>query len=90
MDLTNRPRRSADYRLETVDDETLLYHPACDKILQFNQTASLIWQLCDGERTVAEIIGLLQESYPEAAAEIAEDVLAMLDQFVQNGCVSLG
>ncbi len=54
-----------------------------------NQTASLIWQLCDGKRTAAEMIGLLSEFYPESAGEIADDVQSTLQQFAEQGCVEL-
>jgi hypothetical protein len=29
-----------------------------------NETASVIWQLCNGERPVAEIVEILQDAYP--------------------------
>ncbi len=87
MDRQRKPCRNDGFRLEQMDDETLLYHPAGDKILQFNQTASIIWQLCDGQRSVDELIELLQEAYPEAAAEIAGDVEEILQQFAENGCI---
>ncbi len=89
MNLDSKPRRKTDYRLEQLDDEMVLYHPAETKILYFNQTASLIWQLCDGERTACEMILLLSESYPESASEIAADVQATLQQFEEHGCIEL-
>ena len=55
MTSVNKPRRKPDYRLEAIDNELLLYHPAETKILYCNETASLIWQLCDGQRTLQEI-----------------------------------
>ena len=72
-----------------MDDELLLYHPEQDTILHFNQTASLIWQLCDGTRSAAELIALLQAAYPEAAGEICGDVTEALQQFEKNGCVEI-
>ncbi len=89
INLDSKPRRKNDYRLEQLDDEMVLYHPAETRILYFNQTASLIWQLCDGERTAGEMIRLLSESYPEAASEIAGDVQATLQQFEEQGCIEL-
>ena len=53
-----RPRRCADVQLATLDDEAVLYHPARKTALALNATASSIWQLCDGERTLIEIIDL--------------------------------
>ena len=89
MNPFSKPRRKNDYRLELLDDEMVLYHPSETKILYFNQTASLIWQLCDGERTAEEMIRLLSESYPESASEIATDVQSTLQQFEEQGCIEL-
>lgn len=84
---SNKPRRKADYRLEKIDDELLLYHPGETKILYCNQTASLIWELCDGQRTVGEIIAALSEAFPEAAESIPADVEATLGQFLEHGAI---
>jgi hypothetical protein len=85
----DRPGRKADYRLEQLDDELLLYHPTETKILYLNQSASLVWGLCDGEHSVAEIVELLSQAYPEVAASIRDDVYAALVEFLQNGCIEL-
>jgi hypothetical protein len=76
-----------DYRLEMIDDELLLYHPGETKILYCNQTASLVWGLCDGSRTVEEITKLLCEAFPDAAYTIPADVEATLEQFHQHGAI---
>jgi hypothetical protein len=87
MSLPNRPCRKSGYRLEMIDNELLLFHPAQAQILYCSETASLIWQLCDGQRTLQEITALLVAAYPEAADTIAEDVAATLLQFSQHGAI---
>jgi hypothetical protein len=52
-----------------------------------NSTASLIWGLCDGQRTVQDIIALLSAAYEPAAAAVAADVEATLNQFHQQGAI---
>lgn len=89
MNPDSKPHRKTDYRLEQLDNEMVLYHPSVTKILYFNQTASLIWQLCDGERTAEEMISLLSESYPESASEITTDVQSTLQHFEEQGCIEL-
>ena len=89
MDLSKKPQRKPDYRLEVIDDESLLYHPGETKILYCNQTASLIWQLCNGQRTVQEIAALLGEAFPGAAETISADVTATLGQFLDQGAIEL-
>ena len=85
--MSTKPRRMPDYRLEKMDDELLLFHPAQTKILYCNDTASLIWQLCDGTRTAQEIVTILSEAYPDAADVIARDVDATLKQFLDHGAI---
>jgi hypothetical protein len=87
MESSRRPCRKADYRLEKIDDEMLLYHPGETKILYCNQTASLVWGLCDGQRTAEDITALLAESYPEAAEAIPGDVEVTLRQFLEHGAI---
>jgi hypothetical protein len=89
MEETAKPKRKPDYRLELLDNELLLYHPTETNIFYFNQTASLIWQLCDGQHSVAEIIELLKEAYPDAADTIPSDVTTTIQQFEEHGCIGV-
>ena len=83
MDLSCKPCQKADYRLEKIDDELLLYHPSHTTIMYCNPSASLIWQLCDGERTVEEIVSLLSTAYQQPREEISAEVTTTLQQFYQ-------
>ena len=85
----DRPKRKADYKLEEVDGELLLYHPGSTKILYCNETASLIWQLCDGTRSGEEIKEALRETFPEAADSIGDDVEETLKKFLEHGALVL-
>jgi hypothetical protein len=87
MSPPNKPHRKPNYHLEMIDNELLLFHPAQAQILYCNETASLIWQLCDGQRTVQEITALLAASFPEAADTIANDIETTLQQFLQHGAI---
>jgi hypothetical protein len=89
MNLSAKPKQKPDYNLEMIDGELLLYHLSETKILYFNETASLIWQLCDGQQSVGEIITLLSGAYPEAAETIAADVEDTLQQFLTADCIVL-
>ena len=83
------PTPKPDYRLEELDGELLLYHPADTKTIYLNATASLIWNLCDGERSIDEIVELLVESFPEAGDSIENEVQETLDQFANHGAIEL-
>jgi hypothetical protein len=74
---------------ERVDDDMLLYHPGVSKTIRLNETASIIWKLCDGERTVGEISTLLAASFPDEEHRILEDVQAALQRFADEGAITL-
>lgn len=89
MEPQDKPTRNAGYRMETVDEDVMLFHPGKTQIHYLNPTAALIWQLCDGQRTTDELIRLLVESYPDASAEIPADVHDTLQDLINKGCLSL-
>ena len=84
---SEKPQRKPDYQIETIDGELLLFHPAQEKVFYCNETAALIWQLCDGQKTVTEIVALLSEAFPEAASEIEEDVETTLRALHEHGAI---
>jgi hypothetical protein len=81
------PRQISSFRLERLDDDLLLYHPGLTKTVHLNETASLIWQLCDGVRSVEDIATLLQESFPNEAAQIAADIETTLSRLADEGAI---
>jgi len=80
------PQQRRDVLQAFLDNEILVYHPDGMTAFALNETAAVIWRLCNGERTVAEIVEVLQTAYPEAAAtmsrEVNEGVLALLSHGV--------
>jgi hypothetical protein len=87
MSRSKKPLRQPEYNLEAIDDELLLFHPSQPQMLYCNETASMIWQLCDGQRTPQEIVALLVTAFPEAADRMADDVKATLKQFLEHGAI---
>ncbi len=77
------------FQIETLDDEIVLLHPARNIIIHSNQTGALIWQLCDGARTIDEIAEILSAAYPESRAEISADVPAMIQTLTSRGALKL-
>ncbi|MGH1542565.1 MAG: pyrroloquinoline quinone biosynthesis peptide chaperone PqqD [Arenicella sp.] len=75
--------------LEEMDDDILLYNPGNATTLHLNESSALIWKLLDGERSLGDIIDLLQEQYPEAAQEIEKDVFELAEQMVEKQVVTL-
>ena len=89
MATSDVPVPSTEFTLEQLDNELLLYHPTKTLTVYMNETASLVWQLCDGKRTVAEIVQQLQQAYPEAADNMQSDVEQALAVFSEHGAITL-
>lgn len=77
--------RSDEYQIDEIDGETLLYHAGKSETLFLNETAAMVWYLCDGSRSEKDVVDLLSESYPGSEASIAEDVKEAIHGFVEFG-----
>jgi hypothetical protein len=81
------PKQNPDFVMAEYEGDLLLYNIVKEEYLTVSETAMIIWQLCDGERTQNEIVGLLVESYPDNADSIESDVQEFLDYVHENGAV---
>ena len=75
---TNRPHLARQARLEwdPVRERQVLLAP--EGVLVLNQTGATILGLCDGERTVVEIVEELRERYNRVDGDEVRDFLARL------------
>lgn len=67
-----------------VDGAVTLFHEPTQTALVLNETASDVWRLLDGRRTVAEIIEELARVYTADAAAIRSGVQAALRQLSEH------
>ena len=75
---TNRPHLARQVRMEwgPVRKQHVLLEP--EGVLVLNQTGATILGLCDGERTVVEIVEELRGQYNRVADDEVRDFLARL------------
>jgi hypothetical protein len=76
------PAVSADY----LDDEALLYDPTTTRATRLNASAALVWDLCDGTRSVREIAAILDAQFPGSTA--AQEVPSLLGDFARAGLIA--
>lgn len=81
------PKHVADFKLQLLDGEAVIFHPASRKVVHASPSAALIWELVDGQRSVEQIIELLAGEYPDARSEITQDVPDSLQLFAEAGVV---
>jgi len=75
---TSQPRFAVGCRWSTQGEDRAVLFP--EGMIRVQATGLSILELCDGERTVAQIVAALQEKYAQADPEkIREDVLSFLE-----------
>jgi len=80
-----RPRLATGARLryDDVRKEHLLLIP--EGAVRLNPTAARVLELCDGERSLDEIVGSLSARYE--GADVRDDVVELVDAMAQRGLV---
>jgi hypothetical protein len=86
---TDRPRGADALTGRDLKDEYVLLGRAGDRLHVLNDTAREIFLLCDGCRTVREIVGTMTERFEVTEAQAADDVRDTLSEFVALGIVTL-
>lgn len=85
--------RGADLVVQDHNGEVLIYDLRKNKAFCLNETSSLVWQLCDGERSVPEITRLVSEKLNSSASEdliwLALDQLKKEDLLANGDQISL-
>ena len=87
MNPNSTPRQASDFSAEEIDGETLLYRLGAHRAIHLNETASLIWTLCDGTRTVQAIVDEIGEIFPDADIDILADTQETLSMLVGAGAL---
>jgi pyrroloquinoline quinone biosynthesis protein D len=80
-----RPRlvTGARLRYDDVREEHVLLIP--EGAVRLNPTAAEVLELCDGERSLDEIVGELSARYE--GADLGDDVVELVDAMAQRGLV---
>jgi hypothetical protein len=68
-----------------VDGEVVVLDRQAGLIHQLNQTASYIWDRCDGQSTVAEIANQLAAAFDVGADTAVQDVAITITQLQSLG-----
>ena len=80
-----RPRLATGARLryDDVREEHVLLIP--EGVVRLNPSAAEVLELCDGERSLEEIVSALSARYE--GADLRDDVAALVDAMTQKGLV---
>ena len=88
MNEKSRPARVGQVWTRQEGDETAIFEPASQRLIRLNPTARAIWELCDGETEVGEVVDALVELTGRLPAEVSVEVEATLESLRSLGLVT--
>lgn len=85
--MKNIPTRREDVISKNIDEqETMLYDPETETLYVLNATAELVWELCDGGHTPADMVVSIRAQYTDAQDDdVLDDVSRTLEIFATRG-----
>ena len=81
------PKQAFGFFVEEMDGENLLYRLGAHKAIHLNESATVIWKLCDGSRTIQDIINVLKGEYPDSEAAVETDVAEAIELLMREGAL---
>jgi hypothetical protein len=82
-----RLNKSPGLVVEELEDEILLYRPSNHQAIHLNATAAAIWKLCDGTRTISEVVDCLVAEYPTERTNITREVQEVVNRLLIDGAL---
>ncbi len=85
--MKGNPEQYPNLKIFEADDGYIVYHRERDRVHFLNHTAVLLLELCDGNHSVPEMIGILEKGYgldkpPE------KEVMGIINNFEQEGLIT--
>ena len=88
MNETSRPSRIGQVWTRQEGDETAIFEPTSQRLIRLNPTARAIWELCDGETEVDEVVSALVELTGRLPADVGAEVEGTLETLRSLGLVT--
>lgn len=84
-----KPKVNPAYTVERFDNEILLYSEVSTQAVYLNDAAHAVWQLCQGDVTIGQIVEYLEGVFPEQRQQIRNDVITALITLEKNNAIEL-
>jgi len=79
--LESCPKRGEQVLAQKAANDFLLLNMEDGNYYSLNEIGSRIWELCDGKRTVSQVIATLATEYEAPYATLENDVIELLTDF---------
>lgn len=75
------PKRRSDLNVRMIDGEAVVLDRNGGRVHQLNQTASFIWNQCNGQVTIEDIAGQLAHAYDVDVEVATKDIRDAIEKF---------
>jgi hypothetical protein len=90
VELRTQPCHTDQVIAQDISGTLVLLNIPNGQYYSLNDLGGRVWALCDGIRTVAEIIELIGAEYDAPVERVRDDVLALLRELAQERLVDTG
>jgi hypothetical protein len=80
IDRFRRLKQTEGILKQEVSGSIILFNMEDGRYFAVNDVGLRVWELCDGTKSVAEVLSAVADEYDAPAATISEDVLGLLDE----------
>jgi len=84
MNLQTYPQRKEQIIAQKASRDFLLFNMNDGNYYSLNEVGCRIWELCDGSRSITQLVETLAAEYDAPAETLAHDVMELLDE-LQKG-----
>jgi hypothetical protein len=82
---TDKPKAIDNLTAQDLGDETILYDSKKENVHILNETACVIWGLCDGKHTIEDMQRHLEEQFPDVKKEeLNNDIMTTLKELQEK------
>lgn len=85
MELSMKPQRRPEIAWRVIEGEAVVVDPKQGAVFPLNPVATRLWELAEGSRTVADMIGLLEQEFDAPREILEKDAVAFLNECRANG-----
>lgn len=78
-------RPSPDVQGASMEGETVLLDLSTGRYYTLNRLGSVIWEHCNGHSTISDIHAVLCDRFEVASERALDDLVALINQLVQEG-----
>lgn len=87
VSLTTRPQRKEAILKQEAAGTVVLLDVDGGQYYALDEVGGRVWALCDGRRTVSEIVALVSQEYDAPAQTIARDLVELLTDLANENLV---